>query len=469
MHQEGGDNREGGGDNRGDNGDRREIRDERDERDERDNRDSRDSRGEMPPHNGKLFIGGVSWDTTEHDLHTYFSVFGELADVVVMKDKATGKPKGFGFITYEDPRTSEVVARGSHEIHGRLLDVNIAQPKNPQQRKPDTAYEGRAPEKCKRIFVGGLPSSVTDVEMREYFSKFGKVEDARVCYDQLTHNSRGFGFVTFEAWETVETLVYMQNNNNPHVFDGKTVEVKKKIERPHNEAPPPAAQWQPGYGSGMGAPPSYPPQAVGGGQFPIRPGMTDCAFYMKTGTCSYAPNCKFNHPPERIAGGGYGAPPPAAPQDYWGGRSGAPSYSGAPAYPPPAPAYSAPPAYPPAAYGGYGGGAAAAADSDNRAAWAEYYRQQGQAPAPAPAPAPIPAPAPAAAVPAPAAGGGSAPRFPVRPGMTDCAFYLKTGNCSYGESCKFNHPPPGTASYAPPGYGAAARAPRADARYHPYQ
>lgn len=49
----------------------------------------------------------------------------------------------------------------------------------------------------KKIFVGGLSSNVTEDHFRDYFQKFGPVEDAIVMIDRMTNRSRGFGFITF--------------------------------------------------------------------------------------------------------------------------------------------------------------------------------------------------------------------------------------------------------------------------------
>lgn len=51
---------------------------------------------------GKLFIGGLSWQTTLEGLKYYFEKFGELTDSHLMTDKKTGQPKGFGFVRFKD-------------------------------------------------------------------------------------------------------------------------------------------------------------------------------------------------------------------------------------------------------------------------------------------------------------------------------------------------------------------------------
>lgn len=64
---------------------------------------SRDSHGsESKTPNPKIFVGGIPKDTTVEQLTEAFAEYGELKDVAVVKDKATGDPRGFGFVTYED-------------------------------------------------------------------------------------------------------------------------------------------------------------------------------------------------------------------------------------------------------------------------------------------------------------------------------------------------------------------------------
>jgi RNA recognition motif-containing protein len=51
---------------------------------------------------GKLFVGGVSWETSDDGLKNYFSKFGAVMDACLMKDKYTQQPRGFGFVTFQD-------------------------------------------------------------------------------------------------------------------------------------------------------------------------------------------------------------------------------------------------------------------------------------------------------------------------------------------------------------------------------
>lgn len=75
----------------------------------------------MDSDQGKLFIGGISWDTSEEKLTEYFSNYGEVVQTSVMKDKITGKPRGFGFVAFADPSILDTVLQDTHIIDGRTV------------------------------------------------------------------------------------------------------------------------------------------------------------------------------------------------------------------------------------------------------------------------------------------------------------------------------------------------------------
>jgi RNA recognition motif-containing protein len=56
---------------------------------------------QQPPQQ-KMFIGGISWQTTDANLRYYFERYGEIEEIAIMKDKFTGQPRGFGFIKFKD-------------------------------------------------------------------------------------------------------------------------------------------------------------------------------------------------------------------------------------------------------------------------------------------------------------------------------------------------------------------------------
>jgi len=76
----------------------------------------------------RLFVGGLSWGTTEDELRAAFGEFGTVTDAVVVKDRDTGQSRGFGFVTMED-RKDAARAMGElndSELDGRHIVVNVA-------------------------------------------------------------------------------------------------------------------------------------------------------------------------------------------------------------------------------------------------------------------------------------------------------------------------------------------------------
>ena len=75
----------------------------------------------MDSDQGKLFIGGISWETTEEKLKEYFENYGEVVQTVVMREKFTGRPRGFGFVVFSDPSVLDRVLQDTHTIDGRTV------------------------------------------------------------------------------------------------------------------------------------------------------------------------------------------------------------------------------------------------------------------------------------------------------------------------------------------------------------
>jgi len=81
--------------------------------------------------NNKLFVGNLSFDLTEADLQEAFAAHGPVAEVNLIMDRDTAKPRGFGFVTMQNEQDAKkaVEALNGKELSGRALTVNIAKPK----------------------------------------------------------------------------------------------------------------------------------------------------------------------------------------------------------------------------------------------------------------------------------------------------------------------------------------------------
>lgn len=79
----------------------------------------------------KLFVGNLSFQTTENDLQDAFAAHGTVVEANLMMDRMTGRPRGFGFVTMSTPEEAQKAIDALHgqELAGRALTVNVARPR----------------------------------------------------------------------------------------------------------------------------------------------------------------------------------------------------------------------------------------------------------------------------------------------------------------------------------------------------
>ena len=91
----------------------------------------------------KLFIGGLSWGTTDESMRERFGEFGEVMDAIVVKDRETGRSRGFGFVTFADGAAADaaIAAMNDADFEGRTIRVDKAADRNDASARP--AYRPR--------------------------------------------------------------------------------------------------------------------------------------------------------------------------------------------------------------------------------------------------------------------------------------------------------------------------------------
>ena len=79
----------------------------------------------------KLFVGNLSFNTTENDLQDAFAAHGTVTETNLMMDRETGRPRGFGFITMSSSEEAQkaIEAMNGRDMDGRALTVNVAKPR----------------------------------------------------------------------------------------------------------------------------------------------------------------------------------------------------------------------------------------------------------------------------------------------------------------------------------------------------
>jgi len=155
----------------------------------------------------KLFLGGLSWDTEERDILDYFSQFGEVSSVSIKYDTVTGKPRGFGFVTFQSVAPIEAVLHGGpHVIRNRAVD-----PKRP-----------RAKPMFKKIFVGGIDADMAEDDIKNYFCRFGNVTGVELPFDRQRGRRREFCFIIFDSEGAAEAAI----NEPKQMIGGKECDIR---------------------------------------------------------------------------------------------------------------------------------------------------------------------------------------------------------------------------------------------------
>ena len=86
----------------------------------------------------KLYVGNLPWAVTNESLQAMFAPFGEITEAIVIRDRMSGRSKGFGFVTFANEEDAQKAIAEMHEkdVEGRAIVVNVARPKEdrgPQQ------------------------------------------------------------------------------------------------------------------------------------------------------------------------------------------------------------------------------------------------------------------------------------------------------------------------------------------------
>jgi RNA-binding protein Musashi len=118
-----------------------------------------------------------------------------------MKNAESGRSRGFGFVTFSDPaNVNSVLQNGPHTLDGRTIDPKPCNPRTLQKPKKGGGYP--------KVFLGGLPSNVTETDLRTFFTRFGKVMEVVIMYDQEKKKSRGLS----------TNVIFTCNKNGQNIF-----------------------------------------------------------------------------------------------------------------------------------------------------------------------------------------------------------------------------------------------------------
>ncbi|XP_068924965.1 cytotoxic granule associated RNA binding protein TIA1 isoform X11 [Petaurus breviceps papuanus] len=224
-----------------------------------------------------VFVGDLSPEITTEDIKAAFAPFGRISDARVVKDMATGKSKGYGFVSFFNKWDAEnaIQQMGGQWLGGRQIRTNWATRKPPapkstyesntKQLSYDDVVNQSSPSNC-TVYCGGVTSGLTEQLMRQTFSPFGQIMEIRVFPD------KGYSFVRFNSHESAAHAIVSVNGTTieGHVvkcYWGKeTLDMLNPVQQNQIGYPQTSAPWM---GANYGV---QPPQGQNGSMLPNQTG-----------------------------------------------------------------------------------------------------------------------------------------------------------------------------------------------------
>lgn len=166
-----------------------------------------------------VFVGDLSPEITTDDIKAAFAPFGKISDCRVVKDMATGKSKGYGFVSFFNKWDAEnaIQQMGGQWLGGRQIRTNWATRKPAPKTAPETASTKQlsfdevlnqsSPSNC-TVYCGGVTQGLTEQIMRQTFSPFGQIMEIRVFPE------KGYSFVRFNSHEAAAHAIVSVNGTS---------------------------------------------------------------------------------------------------------------------------------------------------------------------------------------------------------------------------------------------------------------
>ncbi|XP_005868077.1 PREDICTED: TAR DNA-binding protein 43-like [Myotis brandtii] len=230
---------------------------------------------------GKMFIGGLSRNTSKEALFDYLSQYGKIIDFTIKTHPETGVSRGFGFVLFEDKAAVERVLQvKEHQVEGRKFELRKAQ-----------AMELKFPPR--KVFVGGVNPKTPEDKIRQYFGTFGEIEHIELPVCPKTNKRRSFCFITYTDEIPVRKLL----ETRFHLLGSRPCEVKIAVV---NEIPKMPLR------RGRDIPFPKLDNASGGGEPPTKPNAPGAGGVNQSvcGACGVDPNA---HGVIRVDSNAYGA------------------------------------------------------------------------------------------------------------------------------------------------------------------
>ena len=158
------------------------------------------------------YVGNLDLRVTEEVLWELFIQCGPIVNIHIPRDKITGEHQGFSFVEFRSEEDSDYAIKIMHmiKLYGKPIKVNKA------------SQDKRTQEVGANIFIGNLHDDVDEKTLKDVFSSFGVVLSTKIMRDTETGQSKRYGFVSFDNFDSSDAAV---NTMNGQFVSGKPVDV----------------------------------------------------------------------------------------------------------------------------------------------------------------------------------------------------------------------------------------------------
>uniref|UniRef100_A0A8C9UMN1 ELAV-like protein n=1 Tax=Spermophilus dauricus TaxID=99837 RepID=A0A8C9UMN1_SPEDA len=151
-----------------------------------------------------LIVNYLPQNMTQDEFKSLFGSIGDIESCKLVRDKITGQSLGYGFVNYSDPNDADkaINTLNGLKLQTKTIKVSYARPSSASIRDAN-------------LYVSGLPKTMSQKEMEQLFSQYGRIITSRILVDQVTGVSRGVGFIRFDKRIEAEEAIKGLNGQKP--------------------------------------------------------------------------------------------------------------------------------------------------------------------------------------------------------------------------------------------------------------
>lgn len=181
----------------------------------------------MSSQESTIFVGRLAWSIDESRLAQEFAQYGSIQSTKVIKDRMTGRSKGFGYVEFSSPAEAQAaLAMSGTEIEGMAVNVDISQPRveraprqyqsaaggqsgGYQQAREPRTYPKSEPSTT--VFVGNLSFQATEQDIASTFAQCGAINQIRLPRYHDTGKMKGYAYLEFQDLDSATKCINLQD------------------------------------------------------------------------------------------------------------------------------------------------------------------------------------------------------------------------------------------------------------------